>query len=206
MAENTKDKILRAAKELFGELGYSETTFKRISQRSGVTMGLITHHFGSKDKLFIEATMSVLQEVRTRVIRKVDEASDGISAVRSFIEEYLSCSVDPQLCFKILVRCSPYSDVRTDVSIDSVVKGFEGLMHILARCLIKGMNDGTVIELNSIKSADIIFAAIVGSVRTQLLSPFSFDDFYQDATRFILRSVAARPVASPEPVKQETRS
>lgn len=50
-----KELLLKAAKELFSEHGYSETTFKKISERAGVALGLLTHHFGNKEKLFLTA-------------------------------------------------------------------------------------------------------------------------------------------------------
>lgn len=34
--KNKKEALLQAAKELFGEYGYVETTFKKISERAGV--------------------------------------------------------------------------------------------------------------------------------------------------------------------------
>ena len=48
-----KAALLQAAKELFGEYGYAETTFKKISERAGVALGLLTHHYGNKEKLFL---------------------------------------------------------------------------------------------------------------------------------------------------------
>ena len=45
-----KEALLKAAKELFGECGYTETTFKKISERAGVALGLLTHHYGNKEK------------------------------------------------------------------------------------------------------------------------------------------------------------
>ena len=60
MAPTSKERILAAARALFGELGYPDTTFKRIAEKSGVALGLITHYFGSKEKLFVASCLSVL--------------------------------------------------------------------------------------------------------------------------------------------------
>ena len=43
MTMTKKEALLKAAKELFGECGYTETTFKKISERAGVALGLLTH-------------------------------------------------------------------------------------------------------------------------------------------------------------------
>ena len=45
MNKNKKEALLQAAKELFGECGYVETTFKKISDKAGVALGLLTHHY-----------------------------------------------------------------------------------------------------------------------------------------------------------------
>ena len=48
MTMTKKEALLKAAKELFGECGYTETTFKKISERAGVALGLLTHHYGNR--------------------------------------------------------------------------------------------------------------------------------------------------------------
>ena len=45
MNKSKKEALLQAAKELFGECGYVETTFKKISDRAGVALRLLTHHY-----------------------------------------------------------------------------------------------------------------------------------------------------------------
>lgn len=63
MTMTKKEALLKAAKELFGEYGYTETTFKKISERAGVALGLLTHHYGNKEKLFLAAGMDVLERL-----------------------------------------------------------------------------------------------------------------------------------------------
>ena len=53
MAMTKKEALLKAAKELFGECGYTETTFKKISERAGVALGLLTHHYGKRKSFFL---------------------------------------------------------------------------------------------------------------------------------------------------------
>lgn len=48
-----RDKILRAGLELFGSQGFAATTVRQIANRAGVSVGLVNHHFGSKEGLRI---------------------------------------------------------------------------------------------------------------------------------------------------------
>lgn len=47
----TTARIRRAALELFGGQGYERTTMRQIAHRAEVSLGLVNHHFGSKDGL-----------------------------------------------------------------------------------------------------------------------------------------------------------
>jgi len=65
----------QAAKELFGEYGYAETTFKKISERAGVALGLLTHHYGNKEKLFLACGLDVLNRFQEK-LEAATEATD----------------------------------------------------------------------------------------------------------------------------------
>lgn len=186
----SKERILASARKLFGDYGYAETTFKRISEDAGVALGLISHYFGNKEKLFVSSSLSVLEEVEARVMLASSDKANGLEAAMAFVTEYLDCSVDPDLNFLILVRCSPYSDIKIDLNKDDIIAKFEELIHGLARCLIMGMKDGSVIQCESMKTADVVFALVVGSVRTRLLAPFCPEGFYDEVLAFLRRSIA----------------
>ena len=50
-AAETKDKLLKSARELFAMKGYKSTTIREISQKAGLANGLLYHYFpeGKKD-------------------------------------------------------------------------------------------------------------------------------------------------------------
>ncbi|MEV5646881.1 TetR family transcriptional regulator [Nocardia sp. NPDC052254] len=50
----TRQLILEAARELFAERGYIETTIRAIAQRADVDPALVMQHFGTKSALFAE--------------------------------------------------------------------------------------------------------------------------------------------------------
>lgn len=52
----TRERILEAADQLFGELGFDVATTRDIALRSGVNKALIHYHFGTKDDL-LEAVL-----------------------------------------------------------------------------------------------------------------------------------------------------
>jgi AcrR family transcriptional regulator len=55
--ENTRQKVLQAAYQLFLEKGYHATSIRDISQRSKLTIGGVYNHFSGKGEIF-EAVLS----------------------------------------------------------------------------------------------------------------------------------------------------
>ncbi|MGO4444327.1 TetR/AcrR family transcriptional regulator [Mycobacterium sp. 2YAF39] len=51
-AAETRDRIIRAAREVFSELGYDAATFQAIAIRAGLTRPAINHYFASKRVLW----------------------------------------------------------------------------------------------------------------------------------------------------------
>ena len=53
-AEETRNRILHAAEELFARCGYDDTGVAEICERAGVTKGAFYHHFPTKHAVFLE--------------------------------------------------------------------------------------------------------------------------------------------------------
>lgn len=60
-AEATRQRLLRAALELYTTEGYRATTTERIAGRAGVAEGTIYRHFRGKEELFNEAYRGALR-------------------------------------------------------------------------------------------------------------------------------------------------
>ena len=59
----TRDALLVAARELFGQQGYAATSTEEIVERAGVTKGALYHHFADKEQLFRAVFEQVQREV-----------------------------------------------------------------------------------------------------------------------------------------------
>src|SRR5262245_27936943 len=55
-SERTRAAILKAAQELFAELGYDRTTVRDVAARASIDPAMVMRYFGSKDELFARAT------------------------------------------------------------------------------------------------------------------------------------------------------
>ncbi|MBQ2761888.1 MAG: TetR/AcrR family transcriptional regulator [Mailhella sp.] len=189
-----KEALLQAAKELFGEYGFAETTFKKISDRAGVALGLLTHHYGNKEKLFFAAGMDVLESFIGVLQQATSEAEDGRSGVLNFCRAYLAFSIDPSTHWLVLVRCSPYSDMKTSEDRDIMLRKFEEVHHLLEIQLQRGVDDGSIVPLVPTSTAQVITGLMVGANRTRVLTPYtcgSSEDFYTETLSFVDRAISS---------------
>ncbi len=94
----TRERILEAADELFGQRGFDATPTRLIAERSGVNKALIHYHFGSKQRLFdavldryyerLGQTLGPLLQqggdARARVLALLDGYADFLQAHQRF--------------------------------------------------------------------------------------------------------------------------
>lgn len=187
-----KSALLRAAKELFGEFGYADTTFKKISQRAGVALGLLTHHYGSKEKLFLAAGLDVLENFLALLTQATANSSNGFQAVMNFCQSYLDFTIDPQNNWLVLVRCSPYSDIKATNDRKLMLEGFAKVHNLLKQQLELGIQDGSILAVDAEVSTQIIISVMVGANRTQVLTPYAPQNLYQETLEFIARAIKAQ--------------
>ena len=98
--------ILDAAREVFGERGYSKTTIREVARRAGVTHGLVVLHFTTKEQLFIDALLEH-RRVAEAAEGDVDDLPERIA--RSFVERIEADG--PSDPFIALIRSAGDTDV-----------------------------------------------------------------------------------------------
>lgn len=184
-----KDALLKAAKELFGEYGYAETTFKKISDRAGVALGLLTHHYGSKEKLFLASGLDVLNKFEEFLENAVADAKDGYQGIMAFCRAYLAFSIDKDSNWLVLVRCSPYSDMKTSTDRELMDERFTKIHDILEDQIRRGLEDDSIKQQNPRTTARVIIALLVGANRTRVLTPYATVTLYDDTLEFVSRAI-----------------
>jgi AcrR family transcriptional regulator len=73
----TRERVARAARDLFGERGFDATTIRAIAARAEVDPALVHHYFGSKEQLFV-AVMELPFDPSVAVAMLADGALEGV--------------------------------------------------------------------------------------------------------------------------------
>lgn len=82
---DTRERILRAAREVFSEAGYDSATFKDIAARAGVTRTNVNHYFHSKEELYQNLFESTRDSVMLFGIAEAESESVLVQRMSAFL-------------------------------------------------------------------------------------------------------------------------
>ena len=97
LPNQTAEKVIWAAEELFAKFGYNACTFKMISAKSKVNQGLIYYYFGSKENLFSEIFMRWAEPLAQRRNMMLDELKGASPGGRLELEDIIRAFIIPVL-------------------------------------------------------------------------------------------------------------
>jgi AcrR family transcriptional regulator len=100
--ERTLRKILDAAREEFGEHGFSDSSIVGITQRAGVALGTFYTYFDSKEALFQALVRDLSAQVRDTVAPAFREATDALDGAQRGLELFLEFIRDHRDIYRII--------------------------------------------------------------------------------------------------------
>jgi len=85
----TRRAILKAALECFADKGFAETTLDDVRKRSGISIGSIYHHFGSKEQIGGALYLEGLRDYQQSITSALRQSSEARSAIRGIVISHL---------------------------------------------------------------------------------------------------------------------
>jgi TetR/AcrR family transcriptional regulator, repressor for uid operon len=88
-ADETRQRIVRAAREVFGERGYDGATFQAIAVRADLTRPAINHYFSNKRLLYTE----VVDQTNGLVVTTGIEQAKRVTTLMSRLTEFMGVAM-----------------------------------------------------------------------------------------------------------------
>jgi AcrR family transcriptional regulator len=88
-SEETRRRIVTAARELVVERGYEAVSVKEVSERAGVSRGGLYHHFGGRTELMAGVLESLELEILAKLEALIAGAPDAFTALEWAAAWYL---------------------------------------------------------------------------------------------------------------------
>jgi AcrR family transcriptional regulator len=93
--ERTRAALVSAARTLFADLGFADTSTEEVVRAAGVTRGALYHHFRDKRELF-EAVYEELEKgIADDLMARVAGIDDPVEGLRRGCDVFLDACLDP---------------------------------------------------------------------------------------------------------------
>src|SRR3954469_23131893 len=100
--ERTLRKILNAARDEFGERGFSDSSIVGITQRAGVALRTFYTYFDSKEAVFQALVRDMSAQVRDHVAPAFQGATDALDGERRALESFLRFAREHRDVYRII--------------------------------------------------------------------------------------------------------
>ncbi len=82
LQQSRQDRILNAALQVFAQRGTSDATLQMVADTAGVSVGLVQHHFGTKDGLIKAVDDMAMTLISATMIAALESpGQDSVAAI-----------------------------------------------------------------------------------------------------------------------------
>lgn len=123
-ADQTRERIVAAAADLFAQRSFDGATTREIAARAGVTQPLLNYHFQSKDALWRAAVDSLFERLAATMLANLADLSglDELGRAQRSVREFVTFSArNPQL-HRIITQESKADSARMDWLVEQHVR------------------------------------------------------------------------------------
>ena len=86
---NTRDRLLSCATELFYEQGFPNTSIRQIGKGVGITSSIIYHYFENKEEILFEILRSAIEKFYETLEQVIDSDSDPLDSFSHMIRVHI---------------------------------------------------------------------------------------------------------------------
>ncbi len=207
---STRDKLLRAAIQLFAAKGYAGTSVKDIVELANVNISLVSYHFNGKEGLFrscLEQFGNTRLVAAERALRSPQNFAEFSFRLQLFVEEMLAAYlVDPDLSRIINRDMELANSIVRDVFEKSIVRIYE----LLVEFLNDAQTSKTIKLMGTPQmAASLLLGVITHITRTDALQKEYYghslqDEAYFRATIDYIMNMVTRGICNPASDAPET--
>jgi len=189
-AEETRSRIINAARVCFSRYGYDAASVADICTEAGITKGAFYYHFETKQGLFLELLNTWLAQFDTQLLQ---ERGESLTVSDNLIEMAGSTSI----IFKESAGYLPMflefwlHSIRDPNIWQKVIEPYRRYMELFTRLLEEGRSDGSIQADDSLLAVRAILALAIGMILQGLMDPQGADwgKETQESVRLLLKAL-----------------
>ncbi|GIO29148.1 MULTISPECIES: TetR/AcrR family transcriptional regulator [Paenibacillus] len=161
--KDVKTVILQAAKKLFALKGFEGTTVRQICDEAGVSLALVSYHFGGKENVFY----ALFEPLRHYFAKMHYDLADPVADLREFIEKFVDYRYEERYLICILQQELMMKSPRVEKLTYAIFPTWEQLRSILQA----GMNRGAIRFPSLEFAVNFTMGTIISSMPDPYLNP-----------------------------------
>lgn len=135
--EQTRQNLLAAAEQEFGEKGFHSASISSITQRAGVAQGTFYIYYSSKENILMALVQHMSRKMRHAQTEATDEMNDRVDVEKQGLAHFLRFAREHKNLYKILMECQ-------FIDADTYRQYYENLADVYAARLLKAQDDGQI--------------------------------------------------------------
>ncbi|MHB1775888.1 MAG: TetR/AcrR family transcriptional regulator [Acidimicrobiales bacterium] len=192
----SEEALLDAAAELIAERGVDRASLALIGERAGLSRGLPTHHFGSKDTLVARLAARAqdrIADVMTAVAELRAGTLSGLDVIDVTVDSYLALFEDPDPDVRALLVMwgSTFPSLSSVAGmVEAERRSYDGLSEVIA----DGQRDGSIRPDVDPAGAAVLLLGMIRGIAALELTDSSITDMRrvrQTCRDWVTRSLAA---------------
>lgn len=172
--QETREKILDEALVLFNTQGYQNTSFKDLTERTGVQKGGIYNHFSNKEQLTLDVFDRAIAKMRARSRQILQNQHHTIDRIKGVVAVFQSFQEDPIIeggC--IIMNTTVEADDTHPALLERSREAMEEWRGYIIRCAEKGIDRA---EIQSHVNPEALASVVLGSLEGGVLMSRIYDD------------------------------
>jgi AcrR family transcriptional regulator len=180
----TRQALLGAGRALFTERGFAGAAQEEIVERAGVTRGALSHHFGTKQGLFLAVMQDLQADLAGRIGRAALQGHDPMEQLRLGCLAFLDAAMDASVGRIVLLDApavlgwQKWREIDAVHGLGLVTEALEAVMEAglienqpvqpLAHLLLAALNEAAMLVAND--EDPVAARALVGVTVERLLA------------------------------------
>jgi AcrR family transcriptional regulator len=189
----SRRRLVDAAIKLLAEHGYAGATLAEIGREAGLSRGLVSHHFGSKEACMEAVIVTIRERIAARV-RKAIAGLRGLAALDSVIDIYFQQLRSQDAGVRAMYTVLTEAITAAQTLRQATAENNEVFWDLIARCVVEAIEDGEVSDQVTPQVSAILVEGIVRGVATQwLIAPdrIDLDDVVEELKHAVHQSMTA---------------
>ena len=194
-AEDTPERILKAAEKLFARRGYGGTTTRDLAQAAGVAEGTLFRHFESKKAILVEVATRGWMEILTDLLTALSEMGSYKAVAQVMRKRMLSLNANTDMMRVCFMEAQFHPELRDRVQAEVIDK----MTDVAEAFFQTGIDRGTYRQMNP-RVAALIFLGmftVAGFSNTTMgdkpSSPKDMQEMAETLADIFLNGVLADP-------------